>query len=86
MTNNIQRFFNDDIKLLTDFSKTDQRLGKQVLALDAGHVGQNLYLTCENVGAESCAIVAYDQKKADELLNIDGDDEFVIYMYPVGKR
>ena len=58
----------------------------KVLALDAGHVGQNLYLACESIGAGTCAIAAYDQKKADDLLNIDGDDEFVIYMSPVGKR
>ena len=58
----------------------------KVLALDAGHVGQNLYLACENIGAGTCAIAAYDQKKADDLLGVDGEDEFVIYMSPVGKR
>ncbi len=58
----------------------------KVLALDAGHVCQNLYLACESIGAGTCAIAAYDQKKADTLLGIDGDDEFVIYMSPVGKN
>jgi SagB-type dehydrogenase family enzyme len=57
----------------------------KVLALDAGHVCQNLYLACESIGAGTCAIAAYDQKKSDQLLGIDGDDEFVIYMSPVGK-
>ena len=57
----------------------------KVLAIDAGHVCQNLYLACESIGAGTCAIAAYDQKKADQLLGIDGDDEFVIYMSPVGK-
>lgn len=57
----------------------------KVIALDAGHVCQNLYLACQAIGAGTCAIAAYDQPAADQLLNIDGDDEFVIYMAPVGK-
>ncbi len=57
----------------------------KVIALDAGHVGQNLYLACESINAGTCAIAAYDQKIADELLGVDGEDEFVIYLSPVGK-
>lgn len=57
----------------------------KVIAIDAGHVCQNLYLACEAIGAGTCAIAAYDQEKADELLRVDGEDEFVIYMAPVGK-
>ena len=57
----------------------------KVIALDAGHVCQNLYLACEAIGAGTCAIAAYDQPAADRLLNLDGDDEFVVYMAPVGK-
>ncbi len=57
----------------------------KVIALDAGHVCQNLYLACEAVGAGTCAIAAYDQELADELVGVDGEDEFVLYMAPVGK-
>lgn len=57
----------------------------KVIALDAGHVCQNLYLACEAVGAGTCAIAAYDQTLADNLIKVDGEDEFVIYMAPVGK-
>ena len=57
----------------------------KVIALDAGHVCQNLYLACEAVGCGTCAIAAYDQEAMDELLGLDGDDEFVIYIAPVGK-
>lgn len=57
----------------------------KVIALDAGHVCQNLYLACEAIGAGTCAVAAYDQERADELLRLDGKDEFVIYMAPVGK-
>jgi len=54
-------------------------------ALDAGHVCQNLYLACEAIGAGTCAVAAYDQKKMDTLLGVDGKEEFTIYIAPVGK-
>lgn len=57
----------------------------KVIALDAGHVCQNLYLACESLGAGTCAIAAYDQTAADTLLGVDGENEFTIYMAPVGK-
>lgn len=57
----------------------------KVIALDAGHVCQNLYLACEVIGAGTCAIAAYDQDAMDRLLNVDGREEFTLYMAPVGK-
>lgn len=58
----------------------------KVIALDAGHICQNLYLACEALEAGTCAIAAYDQERADALVGADGEEEFVIYMAPVGKR
>ena len=58
----------------------------KVIAIDAGHVCQNLYLTCEAIGAGACAIAAYDQEEMDKLLRIDGHDEFTIYLASVGKK
>lgn len=57
----------------------------KVIALDAGHLCQNLYLACEAIGAGTCAIAAYNQELADQLLGVDGVDEFVAYLAPVGK-
>ncbi|HIJ80411.1 MAG TPA: SagB/ThcOx family dehydrogenase [Desulfuromonadales bacterium] len=57
----------------------------KVIALDAGHVCQNLYLACEAIGAGTCAIAAYDQVFVDELIGVDGRDEFAVYIAPVGK-
>lgn len=57
----------------------------KVIALDAGHLCQNLYLTSEAIGAGTCAIGAYDQALMDAFLGVDGEDEFVIYVAPVGK-
>jgi len=57
----------------------------KVIALDAGHVCQNLYLACGAIGCGTCAIAAYDQDQADALISADGNDEFVVYLSPVGK-
>ena len=57
----------------------------KVIALDAGHVCQNLYLACETINAGTCAIAAYDQEEIDELLGLDGEEEFAVYLAPVGK-
>jgi SagB-type dehydrogenase family enzyme len=57
----------------------------KVILLDAGHACQNLYLACEAIHAGTCAVAAYGQELVDQLLKIDGKDEFVIYMAAVGK-
>ena len=57
----------------------------KVIAIDAGHVCQNLYLACEAIGAGTCAVAAYDQELMDELVGADGEEEFTLYLAPVGK-
>jgi SagB-type dehydrogenase family enzyme len=58
----------------------------KAMLLDAGHICQNLYLACEAIECGTCAVAAYDQKAMDKVLALDGEDEFVVYMAPVGKR
>jgi SagB-type dehydrogenase family enzyme len=58
---------------------------KKIL-IDVGHVCQNLYLASESIEAGTCAIGIYDQKMIDNLLKLDGDEEFVIYLAAVGKK
>ena len=57
----------------------------KAMLLDAGHVCQNLYLACEAINCGTCAIAAYDQENFDKFLKLDGEDEFVVYLAPVGK-
>ncbi len=57
----------------------------KLIAMDVGHVCQNLYLACEAIGAGTCAIGAYNQAEADALVGVDGEDEFVVYLAPAGK-
>jgi len=56
----------------------------KIIALDAGHVCQNLYLACEAIRAGTCAIGAYIQNKIDSIINVDGKEEFTVYLAPVG--
>lgn len=57
----------------------------KMVAIDAGHVCQNLYLAAEAIDCGTCAVGAYDQERIDELVGVDGVDEFALYMAPVGK-
>jgi len=68
--------------------RTEWRYGvtsHKVIAMDAGHLCQNLYLASEAFGGGTCAIGAYSQKRMDDLLEVDGEDEFVIYAAVTGK-
>jgi SagB-type dehydrogenase family enzyme len=60
--------------------------GYRYLHLDAGHVCQNLYLAAEAVGCGVCAIAAFNDEAMNELLELDGERQFVIYLATVGKR
>jgi SagB-type dehydrogenase family enzyme len=59
--------------------------GYRYLLLDAGHVGQNLYLAAEAIDCGVCAIAAYDDDLVNTELGLDGDDLFAIYIGSVGK-
>lgn len=60
-------------------------IGQKDIALEAGHICQNLYLAAESIGGGTCAILGYDQPGIDDLVGVDGEEEFVIYLAPVGK-
>ncbi len=60
-------------------------LAHRVILMDVGHVCQNLYLACEAIGAGTCGVAAYDQQEVDQLIGVDGEEEFAVYLAPVGK-
>lgn len=59
--------------------------GYRYLFLDAGHACQNLYLGAEAVGCGVCAIGAFDDEAMNQLLGLDGESQFVIYIATVGR-
>ncbi len=56
------------------------------LFLDAGHVCQNLYLAAESIGCGVCAVAAFEDSLMNEVLGLDGVDQFAIYVGTVGRR
>ncbi len=60
--------------------------GYRYLHLDAGHVGQNLYLAAENIGCGVCAIAAFKDEELNSILELNGEEHFVIYLLTVGKK
>ena len=57
----------------------------KMIAIEAGHACQNLYLACGAIGAGTCAIGAFDRIEMDKVLDVDGEDEFSLYVASVGK-
>jgi SagB-type dehydrogenase family enzyme len=59
--------------------------GYRYLFLDAGHVCQNLYLAAQAVDCGVCAIAAFSDDDMNRLLNLNGEDRFVLYLAAAGK-
>ncbi len=60
--------------------------GYRYLLMDAGHACQNLYLAAEGIGCGVCAIGSYSDQGINQLFQIDGKDQFIVYGATVGKR
>lgn len=57
----------------------------RVMMIDAGHVTENLYLSCAALNLGTCAIAAADTTLSNQLFGIkDEDDEYIFYASPVG--
>lgn len=56
----------------------------RVAMIDAGHVGQNLYLACTGLGLGTCGVGAFCHEECAELFGLDGEEEYVVYTAPVG--
>jgi SagB-type dehydrogenase family enzyme len=63
--------------------KYRERTYRYVL-LEAGHIGQNLYLEATSMGLGACAVGAFLDDKLNDLLELDGKEEAVLYLISVG--
>lgn len=52
--------------------------------IEAGHLGQNLYLAATSMGLGACAIGAFMDDAINAMLGVDGTEEAAIYMLTVG--
>ena len=60
--------------------------GMRYILLDAGHICQNLLLAAEAVGCGGCPIGAFYDSELNQLLQIDGEEESLLYAAAVGKK
>lgn len=53
--------------------------------MEAGHIGQNIYLVSAASKLSCCAVGGFNNYKVDELLDVDGVRETSIYIFAIGK-
>jgi SagB-type dehydrogenase family enzyme len=59
--------------------------GYRYLYLDAGHIGQNLYLAATSLGLGCCTIGAFYDDEVNGLIGVDGQRETAVYLGAVGR-
>lgn len=52
--------------------------------LEAGHIGQNIYLAATALEMGACAVGAFDDDAVNALVDVDGQEEAAVYMLAVG--
>jgi SagB-type dehydrogenase family enzyme len=53
--------------------------------MDAGHIGQNLYLAATSMGLGCCTVGAFFDEEVNSLIGADGDNEIAVYLGVVGR-
>lgn len=64
--------------------KYQDRTYRYVL-LEAGHLGQNLYLAATSLGLGACAIGAFFDDEVNRLVEVDGKEEAAVYVVSIGR-
>jgi SagB-type dehydrogenase family enzyme len=52
--------------------------------IEAGHIGQNVYLSATSMGLGACSVGAFMDDAINAMLGVDGHEEAAIYMLSVG--
>jgi SagB-type dehydrogenase family enzyme len=60
--------------------------GYRYVYLDAGHIGQNIYLVSTGLDLGCCGTCGFIDDEINELLGINGADESVVYMLAIGEK
>ena len=53
--------------------------------MDAGHIGQTLYLAATALGLGCCTVGAFFDEEVDRLIGVDGNEEISVYLGAVGR-
>jgi SagB-type dehydrogenase family enzyme len=60
--------------------------GYRFMCMDAGFLGQSIYLVAEALGLAACAVSGFAQDDLEDLLQIDGEDEIALMLITLGSR
>ncbi|WP_457750552.1 SagB/ThcOx family dehydrogenase [Thermococcus sp.] len=74
-----------DIVLVAFYERTTKVYGERGIRyvhMEAGHIGQNIYLQATALGLGTVAIGAFDDNAVAEILGTNGDP---LYVFPVGR-
>jgi len=64
--------------------KYEQRAYRYIY-LDAGHIAQNTALAAVSCGLGSCQVGAFFDEEVNKIIDIDGANEFAVYMTSIGE-
>lgn len=70
------------------FDRTTRKYGPRgyrYILVEAGHIGQNLYLVSQALGLKCCGLGGADEILIEKTLGIDGNAESALYVLTVGK-
>lgn len=76
------------ILITSVFQRTQTKYGERGLRhifLESGHLAQNIYLVGTALKLKVCAIGGFIDDKINKILDIDGEDEGILYILAVGK-
>ncbi len=74
--------------IVADYDITRARYGERAeryVYMEAGHVGQNIYLQAETLNIGTVAIGAFDDGGVERAAGIR-EEESVLYLFPLGKK
>jgi SagB-type dehydrogenase family enzyme len=75
-----------DLLLAADYERTRSRYGERTeryVHMEAGHIGQNVYLQAESLGLGTVAVGAFRDASVGEAFGLSGDLQ-PLYLMPVG--
>jgi SagB-type dehydrogenase family enzyme len=58
--------------------------GYRYIYMDAGHIGQNLYLAATALNLGCCTVGAFFDEEVDRVIGVDGVEEISVYLGAVG--
>ncbi|MEM4914156.1 MAG: SagB/ThcOx family dehydrogenase, partial [Desulfurococcaceae archaeon] len=76
-----------NIVLVAYYERTTRWYGERgfrYIYMEAGHVGQNIYLAATEMGLGTVAIGAFEDDELLKLMGL-GENYIALYVFPVGK-